>query len=199
MKKIPTIYRRDPNNMARVTDERNPDCGWVFAGEGTPTRKYDGTCVMYDGDQWWARREVKPGKTPPPGWRLVETDPSTGKSMGWEPITEQWQFWKPFREALAPLEEFGWFSRLPMPAGTFELIGPKINGNPERLERHRIKRHIVAELVALLDEDGNDVPNPDPRSLIELCREWGWEGIVWHHPDGRMAKLKVRDYPEARP
>ena len=33
---------------------------------------------------------------------------------------------------------------------------------------------------------------------IELCRQWGWEGIVWHHPDGRMAKLKVRDYPEAR-
>ena len=25
--------------------------------------------------------------------------------------------------------------------------------------------------------------------------EWGWEGTVWHHPDGRMAKLKVRDYP----
>ena len=190
MKKIPTIYRRDPSNMARVTDERNPDCGWVFAGEGTPTRKYDGTCVMYDGDRWWARREVKPGKTPPPGWRLVETDPNTGKSMGWEPITEQWQFWKPFRDALEPI---GWS------AGTFELIGPKINGNPERLERHRIERHSTAELVALMDEDGNDVPNPDPRSLIELCRQWGWEGIVWHHPDGRMAKLKVRDYPEVKP
>jgi hypothetical protein len=23
----------------------------------------------------------------------------------------------------------------------------------------------------------------------------GWEGVVWHHPDGRMAKLKARDLP----
>jgi hypothetical protein len=22
-----------------------------------------------------------------------------------------------------------------------------------------------------------------------------YEGIVWHHPDGRMAKLKKRDFP----
>ena len=22
-----------------------------------------------------------------------------------------------------------------------------------------------------------------------------YEGIVWHHPDGRMAKLKARDFP----
>ncbi|MFF0467058.1 hypothetical protein ACFYPX_06380 [Micromonospora zamorensis] len=21
-----------------------------------------------------------------------------------------------------------------------------------------------------------------------------WEGVVWHHPDGRMAKLKRRDF-----
>lgn len=24
-----------------------------------------------------------------------------------------------------------------------------------------------------------------------------YEGIVWHHPDGRMAKIKVRDFPKA--
>ena len=25
-----------------------------------------------------------------------------------------------------------------------------------------------------------------------------WEGIVWHHPDGRMAKLKKRDFPRVQ-
>jgi hypothetical protein len=30
--------------------------------------------------------------------------------------------------------------------------------------------------------------------------EHGWEaakyeGVVWHHPDGRMAKIKRRDFP----
>ena len=24
----------------------------------------------------------------------------------------------------------------------------------------------------------------------------GYEGIVWHHPDGRMAKLKMLDFAE---
>ena len=33
-------------------------------------------------------------------------------------------------------------------------------------------------------------------ALIERCRDEGWEGVVWHHPDGRMVKLKVRDLPE---
>ena len=23
----------------------------------------------------------------------------------------------------------------------------------------------------------------------------GLEGVVWHHPDGRMAKIKVTDFP----
>jgi hypothetical protein len=40
----------------------------VLDGEGVATRKYDGTCVMFDGDGWWARREVKPGKTAPAGF-----------------------------------------------------------------------------------------------------------------------------------
>jgi hypothetical protein len=37
-----------------------------------------------------------------------------------------------------------------------------------------------------------------PRDFDGLARYLdglGHEGIVWHHPDGRMAKLKVRDFP----
>ena len=82
-----------------------------------------------------------------------------------------------------------------MPLGTYELIGPMINGNPERATAHRLERHAVAETIGVLDEGGASVANPDPADVIALCREWGWEGTVWHHPDGRMAKLKVRDYP----
>ncbi|WP_255273315.1 hypothetical protein [Actinomadura madurae] len=42
----------------------------MFAGEGRATRKYDGTCVRFDGGRWLARREVKaavprrPGSSP---------------------------------------------------------------------------------------------------------------------------------------
>lgn len=58
MRKIPTLLKRDPDNMRSVLMEVNPGCEWVLAGEGKPTRKYDGTCVMLDeGGVWWRRRE----------------------------------------------------------------------------------------------------------------------------------------------
>ncbi len=43
MKKIPTLFIRDPENPRYVTEEVHPDCQWVTRGEGVPTRKYDGT------------------------------------------------------------------------------------------------------------------------------------------------------------
>ncbi|RSM70552.1 hypothetical protein DMB66_08690 [Actinoplanes sp. ATCC 53533] len=179
MNKIPTLFRRDPDDRKRVLPEANPACQWVLDGEGTPTRKYDGTCVLLDEDgTWWARREVRPGRVRPPGYRPVVTDEVTGKTMGWEPIGQS-AYAKYHAEALEAAPE----RRNP---GTYELIGPKINGNPEAVRGH--------ELVAHADADKLDVP----RDLAGL-RDWllahpRYEGIVWHHPDGRRAKLKHRDF-----
>ena len=81
MKKIPTVFMRSEDRRS-VIDEVTPGCEWVLAGEGTPTRKFDGTCTMFDGRQWWARREVKMGKREPYGWVHSETDEATGKRSG---------------------------------------------------------------------------------------------------------------------
>lgn len=191
MRKIPTLYRRNPDDMRHMLDEVTPGCEWVLAGEGVATRKYDGTCVMYNGADWWARREVKPGKTPPPGWVEVERDDATGKRVGWEPMAQS-PFVKFWREAAAPVEEFGRLLGIEPQPGTYELIGPKINGNPERAESHRLEPHRNAERL-----DYEDMPL-DFEHLGEYVRwlaEDGIEGVVWHHPDGRMAKLKGRDFP----
>jgi hypothetical protein len=159
----------------------------VMAGEGVPTRKFDGTCVMFDGTDWWARREVKPGREVPHDFVSVETDENTGKTVGWEPA-EQSSFWKYLIEAIKNHE--------PAEAGTYELCGPKINGNPEDLNDHYLLRHGAFKMKN---------PEPlDPESLREMVtRSWSltrvdiyFEGIVWHHPDGRMAKLKRRDFPK---
>lgn len=183
MKKIPTLYQRDPKDRRRVTDQVTPGCEWVLAGEGVPTRKYDGTCVMLDDDgHWWARREVKPGKTPPRGYQAVEHDETTGKTVGWEPA-HQSSFATFLREAVGEAT-----TSAGLAPGTYELVGPKINGNPEHLPRHMVVSHANATRF-----EGANAANPI--HMIGLCMEWGWEGIVWHHPDGRMAKLKVRDYP----
>lgn len=180
MRKIHTLFLRDPEDMKRVTPEVHPDCQWVLDGEGVATRKYDGTCVMLDGDGlWWARREVKPGKTPPPLFSAVETDEATGKTVGWEPISQS-AFAKYHAEALGNPHER---RRL----GTYELIGPKVNGNPERTEGHELVWHNDAEVI-------EDVPR-DYHGLAGLMSTLPYEGIVWHHPDGRMAKLKRKDFP----
>jgi hypothetical protein len=173
VKKIPTVFVRDENDRAHVTNEVTPGCEWVLAGEGVPTRKYDGTCMMLDGEHWWARREVKAGKSEPDGFVPTETDEVTGKTVGWEPVGQS-PFKKFWQEAV----------NLDLEPGTYELVGPKINGNPEGFEHHTLIAH--ADAVVL----GAGAPD----DLIAFCRHKGWEGVVWHHPDGRMAKLKNRDF-----
>ena len=176
MRKIPTLFVRDWDGDPRyVTREVTPGCEWVMAGEGRATRKFDGTCVMFDGERWWARREVKAGKQAPAGFTEIEHDLKTGKTVGWEPA-EQSGFAKHL------LDADGYLDARP---GTYELVGPKINGNPEQLDRNSLVSHGELELEDVpLDFDG----------LGAWLRAHPWEGIVWHSADGRRAKLKKRDF-----
>lgn len=183
MKKIPTLFVRDfDNNPKYVINEVTPGCEWVIDGEGVATRKWDGTCVMMSDDgSWYARREVKAGKEAPPRFIVEEVDETTGKAVGWEPM-EQSGFAKFHHEAL--LYDPG---RLYEP-GTYELIGPKINGNPEGYAFHFLMEHDTSERI--------DVPR-DFDGLAAWMSHTDVEGIVWHHEDGRMVKLKHRDFPRS--
>lgn len=180
MKKIPTLFVRDENDRRYVTREVTPGCEWVLAGEGKSTRKFDGTCVCWDGERWWARREVKQGKQAPEGFSPISTDDVTGKTVGWEPA-EQSAFAKYLIEAT---EGF----RFPADGWTYELCGPKVNGNPERFEKHVVVPH------------GNYHIGPSLRTYDSI-RDFllacvpPIEGLVYHHDDGRMAKIKTRDFP----
>lgn len=183
MQKIPTLYERDytePSNGRYVVESViTPGCEWVLRDEGVATRKYDGTCLMFDGDEWWARREVKKDKGAPLHFVDTSYDEVTGKRMGYIPVADSdWVKW--FNEAHdGPTILAHW---LP---GTYELCGPKINGNPEGYELHVLIPHAYAMMLGV----------GAPRDHLSFCREQGWEGIVWHHVDGRMAKLKVKDIP----
>jgi len=59
MKKIPTIFKRNPENMKYILRDPHPDCLWVFEGEGIATRMYDGICVAIINGQYVKRREIK--------------------------------------------------------------------------------------------------------------------------------------------
>lgn len=177
MKKIPTIFERDwEGDRSRVLDQWHPACAWVYCGEGRATRKMDGTCCMIRGGVLYKRREVQGGGAVPPNFEVVDRDPETLKVVGWVPVDDRpedrWH-----REALT--EQTSWDD------GTYELVGPKVQGNPEGWPGHQLIRH------------GNIAEDDVPRTF-EGLREWlagqNIEGIVWHHPDGRMAKIKLRDF-----
>ena len=60
-----------------------------------------------------------------------------------------------------------------------------MNGNPEALTQHTLIPHGLFRLRDVpLDYDG----------LAAFHGRAALEGLVWHHPDGRMAKIKKRDF-----
>jgi len=176
MKKIPTIFERDWNgDRSRVLDKPHEDCAWVFAGEGIATRKIDGTCCMVRGGVLFKRRELKAGQAAPADFEAEGTDIETSKTVGWLPVGDG-------PEDALHREAFS----ITVADGTYELVGPKVQGNPERYDRHRLVPH---SSLAMSEE-----PPRDFAGLARWLEGKDIEGIVFHHPDGRMAKIKLRDF-----
>jgi hypothetical protein len=170
MKKIPTLFRRDQHFF--VTPEVDPRCGWVLDGEGVATLKWDGTCCMVRNTVLYKRRTIKQGRRWPEGFELVEELPA-GKVIGWVPVGD------------GPEDKVYWLPHeVPTDDGTYELVGPKINGNPEEMTEHLYIRHGAHELTMPRTFDG----------IRESLKKYNFEGFVFHHPDGRMAKIKKKDF-----
>ena len=174
MHKIASLFQRNDDTDHLVRDELVSGAEWVALGEGVATQKWDGTCCLVRSGRLYRRHEVKPGKTTPPWFEAVEQDERTGAVIGWIPVgdspQDQWH-----RDAFDAT----------LPDGTYELCGPKVQGNPEGLPQHGLLRH-----GAIVLEDA-------PRTFAALKTYFAThpiEGIVWHHPDGRMVKIKARDF-----
>lgn len=181
MKKIPSMFLRDPENMSELTRTENPVCDWVFRGEGKPTRKYDGTCCLIKDGKLFKRREVKKGKDDPLDFVFADHDKITGKRMGWVPVTNS-------KEDQRHMEAFNSLSE--RENGTYELVGPKVQGNPENTHDHILLKHSYAE-------NYTDVPR-DFDGIKNWLSDMDIEGVVFHHPDGRMSKIKKSDFKMKR-
>jgi hypothetical protein len=89
MKKTPTMFERDWNgDRSRVLNQVHEGCEWVLAGEGTATRKLDGTCCMIRDGKLFKRQEIKEGKPIPSDFEEAGFDAETGKRVGWVPVGE---------------------------------------------------------------------------------------------------------------
>ena len=194
MKKIPCLFVREfENHSATIIPEVTIGCEWVMDGIGQATVKFDGTASAVIDGQLYARYDSKPPKqarkahrlgTP---WKLEEfnqpppdsisipcQDPDlvTGHWPHWLLVTNQPQY-KYHREAFDGQRD-----------GTYELMGPKVGGNPSNYDSHVLVPH------------GEEVIYPE--RTFEGIREWllahNQEGIVFHAPDGRMCKIRRRDF-----
>lgn len=196
MQKIVSLFQRNYDGDRLVRDEVVPEASWVTRGEGRATRKWDGTCCRVLAGRLFARydlpltkeyknkkRQGYQGPTwdhviPPNTWTPAQTtyDTKSGHWPGWMPVGEEPEY-KWHREAWANDDGT-------LPDGTYELLGPKIQGNPEALDNHWLYPHGETEEYAPRDFEG----------LKSYFQYHNIEGIVWHHPDGRMVKIKAKDF-----
>lgn len=185
MKKIISLFQRNYDGDRLVRNEVVPGAEWVLAGEGVATRKFDGTCCMVRDSKLFKRYEVKPGGKAPENFEPAnEVDENTGKQQGWVPVgdgpEDRWH-----REAFDG--GLDWHGE-PFHDGTYELLGPKIQGNPDHSKYHALIRHGSVECYPI------GQPARDFDSIRDYLASKDMEGIVWHHPDGRMVKIKAKDF-----
>lgn len=176
MKKIPSLFKRNYETDRLVRDEITEGCEWVQEGKGYATRKFDGTCCLVRDGQLYRRFEVKKGKKPPEGFEPASNvDPNTGKQQGWVRVSENNPSDKWHVEAF----------QSDLSDGTYELCGPKVQGNPEGFDNHVLIPH------------GNELLNNCPRDfegIKNYLKDLKIEGIVWHNPNGQMVKIKKKDF-----
>lgn len=178
MKKISTLYKKDPNNLGRVINEINPENEWAIHS-GIATRKYDGTACAIINGELYKRYDVKKGRDiPANAIACQEPDEITGHHPHWVKCSIDDPSDRYHLEAFDKLEE--------KTDGTYELCGPKIQGNPEKLEDHLLIPHGKNEIAV----------NVSFEEIRSMLLETNIEGIVFHANDGtgRMCKIRKSDF-----
>ncbi|MEL6760711.1 MAG: hypothetical protein AAFP04_09940 [Myxococcota bacterium] len=183
MEKIPTIFDRGEN--FRVIDQVRAGCEWVFEGEGAATEKLDGTNVRLTIRAGQLVR-VEKRKNP------TKTQKAKGIIDGWYVDADEYG---PEDRWIYECAKGTNVSNWPDGEHSCEALGPKIQGNPLSLQRHLCVpfnwdapsySDIVRSFEGLKDVLSDLDSKYSPGAAAE--------GLVFHHPDGRRAKIKRKDF-----
>jgi hypothetical protein len=199
MKKIKTVFKIN-RETGMATTEVMPGAQWVINGEGTATLKVDGSASMVKDGILYKRfdRRLKSEYTKKlralgSEFQVTEDmfnilpanaipceekpDPVTYHHPHWVPIDknkpEDAFHVKAWEAAGGNLED-----------GTYELIGPKINNNPYKLEEYKLVKH-GAEVL--------NIPDRSFEGLKAFLESLNGEGVVFHHLNGEMFKIRRKD------
>jgi len=189
MKKIKTVFAKDENNNMTTTIPE--DNLWVL-DNGIATIKFDGTSVKIAGilyKRYDAKKDKKTGlyKAVPEGAiPCQEPDEVTGHWPHWVPCDRNDPSDKYHFEAFDKQDEWE--------DGTYELCGPKINGNPQCMNEHLLIEH-GKRLYNLPNGHFLRDPKVDYDSLKSFLETHNIEGIVYHEKNGdRMLKIRRKDF-----
>lgn len=205
MRKIPTIFLR-PERAGKghlfVTRDPHPDCAWVFNGEGIATEKLDGTNVRLTVRSGTVVRVEKRRNPTKEQKALGIVEPwyvdADAKDSG-----DKWIF-----EAVSGTDtllsvredEHGQKDWWPDGEHCCEALGPNIQGNPLGLTKHECVPFDIPGVIPVYEitPDGSDPYDGIKGALANLDSLYSpghlAEGIVFHHPDGRRAKIKRKDF-----
>lgn len=204
MQKISTVFvvNRD---TGQAIDQVRAENQWVVDGEGIATLKKDGTSCLFHNGMLYKRfdrklnkkydslrkkqgesfvvkdfmfRELPDGAIP-----CVET---------YDPVTFHFPHWIPVKEDdpadYRHNEAFKNFQGVLKEGQTYELVGPDVDLNNYNLTKHELLEH-ASEVIEINDRTYENIKN-----FIIKNNE---EGLVFHHPDGRMAKIRRKDFSKS--
>jgi hypothetical protein len=179
MQKIPTLFMRNEALHGHpVIDQVTPGCEWVLAGEGSATRKLDGMNVKIEAGILYKRQKPKERDYDDASYVLCKRADPSDKHL---------------------FEAFDWSVSAelgPMPDGIYEALGPKIQGGAEGFSDDKPCLVAVVPYQVALDIEWLQGIQIE-RTFLGIRRFLAahrFEGIVFHHADGRMAKIKRKDY-----
>lgn len=202
MKKIPTLFTRvfyteeeHKHGIKEILPELSSPDLLVVLKNGTPTIKWDGTCVLYKKGKFYKRYDAKQGKTPPLNALPCEPtpDPITGHWPHWVEIDptkpeDKWLYQVCSREQMWLMCMYG----KELEEGTYEAVGPHWQRNPYHLKYDVLLKHGAAEIIDLDYENG-----PYSRTF-EGIRQWlmdhNEEGIVFWYKGEPRCKIKRSDF-----
>jgi hypothetical protein len=178
MIKLKTLFKKDSNHKA--TSEIQ--CLWV-ANDGVKAYiKRDGTACMIKKGVLYKRYDAKINKktgkrkTPPIG--AISCCPPDN-------VTGHWPHWVKCGEGdKYHAEAFNCL--LDKADGTYELCGPKINGNNEKLTTHVLINH--------KSEPINQPLVISYSGFSGFLSELNHEGVVFYGPNNEMCKLRRVDF-----
>ncbi len=198
MKKMKTLFVID-HNTNLVTQEVRKECEWVLNGEGIATIKFDGTAAIFMNNKLykrWDRKLTKKftrmkkrlgdnfvaqehmfKKVPEGAIACQEPDPVTHHQPHWLLVDDKPEnVW--FNESLKGSDNL-------IEGASYELVGEKVQNNIYNIVGHELWQHGSKEVNNL-------------ELTFEGLKNWllknNVEGLVFHHPDGRMCKLRRKDF-----